>query len=267
MHIDTISSNDLSRGVVDGIIPVYKELGKTPLEAIKELQALYPTLNNVPLSYAGRLDPLAEGVLLILSGTLNSERQKYLGLPKTYTVQVLFGVGTDTGDILGLITKTTNVEIVESELKKATEQFVGEYTDEYPIYSSKTVKGVPLFEWARMGKVSEIEIPTYTSEIFSISTSSVAACDIGKLNDDILKKIDLVKGDFRQSVIKESWNDFLENSPSLYMATITVSCASGVYMRGLVNKIAGVLESYAITLHIQRDAVADVYISDCIRLS
>ncbi len=267
MHIDTISSNDLSRGVVDGVIPVYKELGLTPLDAIKALRAKFPVLHNVPLSYAGRLDPLAEGVLLILSGSANLERQKYLGLPKTYTVQVLFGIGTDTGDTLGLITKTTNAEIVDLELKEVSKRFIGEYTDTYPVYSSKTVKGVPLFEWARTGKLSEVEIPTYTSQIFSINSSSVELCDTEKVKDEIMHKIDLVHGDFRQNIIKESWSDFLENDPVLYVSTIAVSCASGVYMRGLVNRIAESLNSYAIAFHIQRDSVSDVHISDCIRLS
>ncbi len=267
MHLDTISSIDLSRGVVDGVIPVYKELGDTPLETIKKLQAQYPILQNTPLSYAGRLDPLAEGVLLILSGNFNTKRQEYLSLPKTYTVQVLFGVGTDTGDVLGLITKASNAIIDTTVLPLVTGQFVGEYTDKYPMYSSKTVDGVPLFEWARSGKIHEISIPTYTSEIYSIECGDVKVCDVQNLQNDIHKKIDLVKGDFRQAEIKESWNDFLEQKPSLYTASITVSCASGVYMRGLVERIADALGSYAIALHIQRDMVADVDTSKCIRLS
>lgn len=267
MHLDTISSSDLSRGVVDGVIAVYKEPGNTPLETIKKLQVEYPILQNVPLSYAGRLDPLAEGVLLILSGNFNTKRQEYLSLSKTYTVQVLFGVGTDTGDSLGLITKASNAEIDTHTLSLITGQCVGEYTDTYPIYSSKTVDGVPLFEWARSGKIHEISIPTYTSEIYSIVSGEVTVCDIEKVQSEIQKNIDLVKGDFRQTEIKESWNDFLEQKPSLYTASMTVSCASGVYMRGLVERIADAFGSYAIALHIQRDSVADVDVSKCIRLS
>lgn len=267
MHLVTISSGDLSRGVVDGVIPVYKELGDTPLETIKKLQAQYPVLKNVPLSYAGRLDPLAEGVLLILSGNFNTKRQEYLGLPKTYTVQVLFGVGTDTGDLLGLITKASNAEIDTQMLSGVASKFVGEYTDTYPIYSSKTVDGVPLFEWAKSGKIHEVSIPTYTSKIYSLACNEVTVYNTEKLLGEIQKKISMVKGDFRQTEIKESWNVFLEQKPSLYTASITVSCASGVYMRGLVERIADVFGSYAIALHIQRDMVADVDISACIRLS
>jgi tRNA U55 pseudouridine synthase TruB len=41
---------------------------------------------------------------------------------------------------------------------------IGQIKQNYPPYSSKTVNGKPLWQWAREGKVSEIEIPKH--EIF-----------------------------------------------------------------------------------------------------
>ena len=43
-----------------GIITLYKPIGKTPLDMIK-------CLNEKKATYAGRLDPMAHGLLIILT--------------------------------------------------------------------------------------------------------------------------------------------------------------------------------------------------------
>ena len=50
------------------IIPYYKPLGLTPLQAIHKLTTERPELKQFPITYAGRLDPMAEGLLLLLVG-------------------------------------------------------------------------------------------------------------------------------------------------------------------------------------------------------
>ena len=50
------------------VINYYKKYGQTPLEAIREIKQNNADLRNLAMTYAGRLDPLAEGVLLILVG-------------------------------------------------------------------------------------------------------------------------------------------------------------------------------------------------------
>ena len=50
------------------MINVYKPVGISPLDVIKLLQEKNPEYRGVSVTYAGRLDPLAEGVLLLLAG-------------------------------------------------------------------------------------------------------------------------------------------------------------------------------------------------------
>jgi len=52
-------------------------------------------------AYAGRLDPMAHGVLVLLVGEENKKREKYEKFVKEYLFQCIFGVATDTYDILG----------------------------------------------------------------------------------------------------------------------------------------------------------------------
>src|SRR5690242_6674833 len=88
---------------MEGIHALYKTLGETPLECIQRFKKENPEFEKVNMTYAGRLDPMAEGLLLVLSGELVKEKEKYLDLPKTYIVEVLWGVETDTLDILGIL--------------------------------------------------------------------------------------------------------------------------------------------------------------------
>lgn len=79
-----------------GVICVYKEVGETPLEAISKIKT------TEKLSYIGRLDPLADGLMLVLVGEENKNREAYLDLPKTYRFEFVSGFKTDTYDVLGL---------------------------------------------------------------------------------------------------------------------------------------------------------------------
>jgi tRNA pseudouridine55 synthase len=87
---------------MDKVLNLYKQAGETPLECILRFKKNNPEYENVPMTYAGRLDPLAEGVLLVLTGKEVHRKEEFLNLKKEYEVDVLFGVGTDTFDVLGI---------------------------------------------------------------------------------------------------------------------------------------------------------------------
>jgi len=80
-----------------------KEYRRNSSRALNRTRKLEQIDAKTPLTYAGRLDPMAEGVLIILVGDECKKKQKYLGLDKEYEIEVLFGLETDTQDILGVI--------------------------------------------------------------------------------------------------------------------------------------------------------------------
>jgi tRNA U55 pseudouridine synthase TruB len=69
------------------MILIDKKVGETPLELINRIRIEMPELKDERLSYAGRLDPMAEGQMLILVGDENDNREKYLGLDKEYEAE------------------------------------------------------------------------------------------------------------------------------------------------------------------------------------
>ena len=48
------------------MISFQKQVGETPLEMLDRLRIEQPSLRDEKLSYAGRLDPMAEGEMLFL---------------------------------------------------------------------------------------------------------------------------------------------------------------------------------------------------------
>lgn len=81
-----------------------------------------PQHKETKMTYLGRLDPMAEGLLLVLSGDTR-DKNKFLDLDKTYEFEVLWGVSTDTYDVLGQVesmdsTVSVTSRKLESVLKK-----------------------------------------------------------------------------------------------------------------------------------------------------
>ncbi len=64
------------------MILLNKKLGETPYQALERLRASRSDLADVALSYAGRLDPMAEGLLIILVGEECKQKGRCLGLGK-----------------------------------------------------------------------------------------------------------------------------------------------------------------------------------------
>lgn len=235
-------------------------MGETPLSALGRLRTEKPEYQFLPLTYAGRLDPLAEGLLLILAGDECMKKDEYTMLPKEYEVKVLFGFATDTYDVMGLVENiSADGSNVSSEISTALEKFTGDFEQAYPPYSSRTVNSKPLFQWAREGRLGEIEIPKHKVHVESIEIKKVETITKEKLHKYIKSSIGSVQGDFRQEEILAKWEDVfnLESNNEYQVATLTVNCGSGTYVRSIANDLGNLLGVHALALHIKRTKIGD----------
>lgn len=227
------------------VLNLYKEIGETPLERIKRFQAANPEYKDVPMAYAGRLDPMAEGVLLVLTGEECKQKEKYLGLDKEYIVEILFGFATDSYDILGKITdighQMSNVKT--SDVQKILASFVGKFIQQYPKYSSKMI--------ARSKGAKEREV-----EVYSIKFLGQRKIGAKKLLETIEKRISKVKSDFRQKTILPLWRKNLKCNKNKYqIIKIKVKCSSGTYMRSLAHNLGKKLGIPALAFSIKRTKI------------
>ncbi len=244
---------------------LYKNLGETPFEAILSFKKDNWEYRDVAMTYAGRLDPMAEGLLLVLSGREALNKDKYLDLQKTYETEILWGFETDTLDVLGKVLQQVSQgyssEVPSQDIfdNNYLKKHIGKFEQKYPFYSSKPVNGVPLFQLAREGKLDGIEIPSHEVEIFDIGYLSRRIITTEKLSEEITFKISLVSGDFRQKEILSKWQKVLEDKKEtqFILDKITLTVSSGFYVRQFVFDLAKSLNTSALTFHIKRTKIGE----------
>jgi len=157
-------------------VVLHKPRGKTPLEVVNAWKEEQNLSNDFPVAYAGRLDPMAEGKLLILLSDECKRQKEYTNLDKEYVVEVLFDISTDTGDVLGHpMLQKTRTTIQRKELASALMKEHGTHEREYPVFSSKTVSGKPLFLYALEETLDTITIPTHSETIYKTSALEIAS--------------------------------------------------------------------------------------------
>lgn len=243
------------------IILVFKPKGMTMGELVEDYKHRFPDYKNVPITYAGRLDPMAEGLVILLSGDAVHRKFEFLNLDKEYEFDFVLGFKTDTYDALGLVIdlyKDSN-SIDENLIYKTVLEIKNITSQEYPPFSSKPVLGKPLFEWARKFRLDEINIPSRSVVIKNLET--LAGSDINgmELLEKILKDISLVQGDFRQEEIQKRWKVVLSGRENQNFRIIRAKAlvSSGTYIRGIVNEIGERLGVGAVTLSIKRTRIGE----------
>jgi tRNA pseudouridine(55) synthase len=239
---------------------LYKQLGETPRERLERLRTQKPHYAHEILSYAGRLDPMAEGVLLCLVGSANKRREAYLELNKEYTLDILFGFDTDTYDILGRIMDTGDASSITREsVMRGLNEFRGHIAQEYPPYSSKTVEGKSLFEWARAGAISSLVMPSRTVHIYDLTVKTMYKVSEQELLNYVETSVEKVQGDFRQEEVLRGWRQSLKKAGDREFpcATVKIECSSGTYARSIAHGLGQELGIPALALHILRSKVGE----------
>ena len=244
---------------------LHKKRGETPLEVLAAWKEQYSQYQDVRASYAGRLDPMASGKLLILLGEECKNQKKYTRLDKEYEIEILLDVGTDTGDILGLPSLSgmaTHPSI--PQLDEVFRKEKGSHERAYPVYSSKTVKGVPLFLYALKGTLDTISIPTHTETIYKTKVLDVTKLSLEEVSERIQKGLEVVPrdpseskkegADFRQDEVRAQWQTLLSSLPprDFTLVRVRVTAGTGTYMRSLAERTGEALGTRAVAVSIHR---------------
>lgn len=249
-------------------VSAWKEVGETPLQALEKLRATRPELAELPLTYAGRLDPMAEGQLLVLVGDECKRQDAYRNLDKEYEIEVLLGVSSDTGDVLGLPQLASGYTPTSlSALKRILKSEIGSKLVPYPRFSSKTVNGKPLFLHALEGTLDSIVIPEHRETLYDIRLEHIDTVPAEELEERVTVFLEKAPrnttstkqlgADFRQDAIRAAWTQtFSESSQNTYtVLSLRITCASGTYMRSLAERIGTALGSRALALSIRRTKI------------
>ncbi len=246
-----------------------KRVGETPLMALSAWKVRTPAYKEVSASYAGRLDPMAEGKLLILLGEECKKQKAYTALDKEYEIEVLLDASSDTGDALGLVEyagKETNIQ-AGFTLAEILRKEKGTHLRVYPRFSSKTVNGKPLFLHTLEGTLADSEIPTHEEHIYTITLIHTTRISPETLSGRIhaflarVPKTDepskMLGADFRINEVQGSWQKLFKElgQREFVVLRLRVACGSGTYMRSLAPRIGEALGTDALALSIRRTKI------------
>ena len=260
------------------ILNLYKKVGWTPLETIEKFKLKNPAYKSKRMGYAGRLDPMAEGVLIVLCEEENKKIAQYMGFDKEYVAEFLLGFASDSNDVLGIAepgignsiegtrdklleSEKGNIflgnnktdEEIQKELKKKIKGFVGKYEQKIPKYSSYRVKGKPMFHYARKG----VEVDDVMRKVLikKIKVNSIYQITNTRLLKYITDKVGKVNGDFRQLEILKNWGKLLKKDESYYVMNVTLSVSSGTYIRAIADDFGEQMEMGGLLMSLKRTRV------------
>jgi tRNA pseudouridine55 synthase len=154
--------------VIDGAINFNKPEGISSHTAVQRIRSI---LRIAKAGHAGTLDPLAEGVLIVLCGRATKLTPYLATLDKKYTAVVKLGEHTETLDREGKVTRTAPTSGITAEgVVEALKAFTGVIAQTPPMYSALKLNGTPLYKLARKGL--EVERKQRTITIFNIELTA-----------------------------------------------------------------------------------------------
>lgn len=172
-------------------ILVNKKRDMTSFDVVSKISKLFGIKKA---GHTGTLDPLAEGLMVILLGKATRLSLDITSKYKEYIAGVYLGYETDTYDITG---KTTKVKEVPKniDIEKTLSTYNKTYMQEVPIYSAVKVNGKKLYEYARQNlevslpkkevTIKDIKLLTEEKNMFTFKATVSKGCYIRSLIRDI----------------------------------------------------------------------------------
>lgn len=147
-----------------GILLLDKEVG---ISSRKCLDSIAKKLHFRGLGHAGTLDPLASGLLIILTGNAKKLQDIFTCHDKLYRTTIFLGAYSETDDGEGPIHPYSVSSIpLEREIKDVITSFTGEISQIPPSYSAIKIQGKRAYSLARKGK--KVELKSRTISIYNI---------------------------------------------------------------------------------------------------
>ena len=142
----------------DGVLLLHKPQGFTSHDAVAKARGIFAQRR---IGHAGTLDPMAEGLLVVLLGGATRASDYAAGQDKEYIARLRLGLVTDTQDVTGTALTEQSADVPEEALRAALARFTGTVAQVPPMYSAVQVGGQRLYKLARKG----VEVERQAREI------------------------------------------------------------------------------------------------------
>ena len=183
-----------------GMLLIHKPRGMTSHDVVEVIRR---KLGTRRIGHTGTLDPMAEGLLILLVGSATKSQHAFQGHDKVYEATLKLGVQTDTGDAMGRPIRTAPVPPLDRARLEATlASFQGSMSQTPPAYSAVKVQGRPAYWWARRQQpvtlsartvhVSEMEVLDCTHELMTFRLRCSAGTYVRTLAESIAEQLGTV---------------------------------------------------------------------------
>lgn len=162
---------------MNGIIVVDKPEGWTSHDVVNRMRRLAGTKK---VGHLGTLDPIATGVLPLVTGRATRLAQFYTRRDKVYEAVIRFGFATDTYDRAG-VPAGPEVEVPALDagmIEPHLQRFRGKFLQTPPAVSAKKVAGKPSYELARKSiavELTPVEVQVYELTLLAVEGSDIRA--------------------------------------------------------------------------------------------
>lgn len=137
-----------------GLVLVKKPSGMTSHDVVARMRRI---LGTKSVGHAGTLDPMAEGLMVVLVNEATKLSQYILEGDKAYHLKARLGLETDTLDTTGQTLKTYDIKSTLEEVQRLGLSLQGEMSLKVPIYSAIKINGQKLYDYARNDQ--EVQVP------------------------------------------------------------------------------------------------------------
>ncbi|HEX4770546.1 MAG TPA: tRNA pseudouridine(55) synthase TruB [Bryobacteraceae bacterium] len=159
---------------MNGLVLVDKPAGCTSHDVVNRWRKL---ANTRRVGHIGTLDPMATGLLGLVTGTATRLAQFFGAEEKTYRGEITLGCVSDTYDLDGDV-KYTGIAAPPSEVVcAALGQFKGRVWQMPPPVSAKKINGVPAYKLAR--KNLPVELAPVEVEIKALTIDEIDGNRVG----------------------------------------------------------------------------------------
>lgn len=172
----------------DGLLVLDKPVGLSSTQALGQAKH---RLRACKGGHTGTLDPLATGVLVLCFGEATKAASFLFESDKCYRVTVTLGVTTSTYDGEGEIVARRPVAVSDSAVGAALAGFTGDIEQIPPRFSAIKQAGVPFYERARRGDLSQP--PSRSVHVHGIEL-------LERVGDDVTLQIECGKGVYVRSL-------------------------------------------------------------------
>ena len=235
------------------------EFAKNPHLIPKEIREKISLTKKIKVGHAGTLDPFATGLLIVLTGKMTREQDKFIRHNKTYFAKIRLGETSTTGDPEGEISRILTNEQAENfaknlkneEIAKMLEEkFTGEITQIPPVFSAIKMDGVKAYEISRKA----MKIREKPADQRSEKERKILA-----KNDEFREKFATEKS--RKIVVKN-----LEIVNFQWpILEIRAEVSAGTYIRTLAEDIGAALGTGAFCAELRREKIGEFDVEDAVK--